>query len=119
MLVGWIGYLSLAAAWGVIATFISLYVGYRQYVRQEDEREKRCHHTLDTDEHSILLQALDDCKERASRQEFGLYSFFMHDDGHASYSWYRSDPTFEKEQLINPLSEVCDGYSSLLGWWRS
>jgi hypothetical protein len=47
-----------ALAWGVIGYFYSHYLGYRRYAKQEDEREKRCHHTLGDDEYSILLQAL-------------------------------------------------------------
>jgi len=55
---GWKGTLLLLAAWSIIASLVSLYLGYRRYVQQEDEREKRCHHTLDVDEHIILLEAL-------------------------------------------------------------
>jgi len=55
---GRVGYHLLLAAWGIIASFVSLYVGYRRYVRQDDEREKRCHHTLDVGERIILLEAL-------------------------------------------------------------
>jgi hypothetical protein len=47
---GWIGTLLLLGAWGFIATFVSLYFGYRRYVQQESAREKRCHHTLDVDD---------------------------------------------------------------------
>ena len=55
---GRVGYHLLLAAWGIIASFVSLYVGYRRYVQQDDEREKRCHHALDVDEQNILLEAL-------------------------------------------------------------
>ena len=37
---GWKGTLLLLAAWSIIASLASLYLGYRRYVQQEDEREK-------------------------------------------------------------------------------
>ncbi len=46
-----------------IGGFFSLYLGYRRYVQQEDEREIRCHHTLDIDQHSVLIQALNLAKD--------------------------------------------------------
>jgi hypothetical protein len=38
--------------------------------------------------------------------EFGIYSFFVFDDGRIHYSYYRSDPTFTQEQPLNPLHAV-------------
>lgn len=40
--------------------------------------------------------------------EFAIYSFFMFDDGRTSYSYYRSDPTFEQEQRLHVLHEVLE-----------
>jgi hypothetical protein len=40
--------------------------------------------------------------------EFGIYSFFVFDDGRISYSFYRSDPTFQQEQGLNPLNSVLE-----------
>jgi hypothetical protein len=51
-----------AVVWGFGATFVSWFIGYRRYVRQEDEREKRCSHTLDVDERIVLLEALNIAK---------------------------------------------------------
>lgn len=38
--------------------------------------------------------------------EFGIYSFFVFDDGRTSYCFYRSDPTFTQEHPLNPLHAV-------------
>jgi len=54
---GWNGIL-LLAAWGIIASLVSLYLGYRRYVQRDEEREKRCHHILDVDQRIVLLEAL-------------------------------------------------------------
>lgn len=40
--------------------------------------------------------------------EFGIYSFFVFDDGRISYSFYRSDPTFQQKRLLNPLTSVLE-----------
>jgi hypothetical protein len=40
--------------------------------------------------------------------EFGIYSFFVFDDGRISYSFYRSDPTFQQERPLNPLHPVLE-----------
>ena len=40
--------------------------------------------------------------------EFAIYSFFVFDDGRTSDSSYRSDPTFEQEGFMDPLSAVLD-----------
>ena len=40
--------------------------------------------------------------------EFAIYSFFIFDDGRASYSYYRSDPSFEEEQRLDALHAVLD-----------
>jgi hypothetical protein len=38
--------------------------------------------------------------------EFAIFSRFIHDDGHTSDTYFRSDSTFEKEQLLHPNSDV-------------
>ena len=58
---GW-GNLLLLAAWAIIASLVSLYLGYRRYVQQDEEREKRCHHILDVDQRIVLLEALNVAK---------------------------------------------------------
>ena len=40
--------------------------------------------------------------------EFAIYSFFAFDDGRFSYSFFRSDPTFEMEQPLRPLHSVLE-----------
>ena len=40
--------------------------------------------------------------------EFAIYSLFVHDDGHASYSYYRSDSKFEREEPLNVLDALLD-----------
>lgn len=40
--------------------------------------------------------------------EFGIYSFFVYDDDQISRSFYRTDPTFETEQLLDPLYSVLE-----------
>jgi hypothetical protein len=40
--------------------------------------------------------------------EFGIYSFFVFDDGHISKNYYRSDPNFQMEQPLEPLGAVLD-----------
>ncbi len=40
--------------------------------------------------------------------EFAIYSFFMFDDGRTSYSYYRSDPTFEHELRLDVLHAVLE-----------
>lgn len=40
--------------------------------------------------------------------EFGIYSFFVFDDGRIHYIYYRSDPTFAQEQELNPLHAVLE-----------
>jgi hypothetical protein len=40
--------------------------------------------------------------------EFAIYSFFVFDDGRTSYSYYRSDPTFELEGRLEPLYAALD-----------
>ncbi|OYW53048.1 MAG: hypothetical protein B7Y80_19010 [Hyphomicrobium sp. 32-62-53] len=40
--------------------------------------------------------------------EFAIYAFFMFDDGRTSHSYYRSDPTFEKEEDLCPLHAVLE-----------
>ena len=45
--------------------------------------------------------------------EFGIYSFFVYDDGHEFQSFCRSDPSFQLEQSLGPvhaLSEVRKTY---------
>ena len=59
---GWNGNLLLLVAWGIIASLVSLYLGYRRYVQQDEEREKRCHHILDVHERIVLLEALNIAK---------------------------------------------------------
>ena len=38
--------------------------------------------------------------------EYAIFSRFIHDDGHTSDNYFRSDSTFEKEQLLHPNSDV-------------
>lgn len=38
--------------------------------------------------------------------EFGIYSYFTHDDGRTSDNHYRSDPTFQEEQHLDVLHAV-------------
>lgn len=38
--------------------------------------------------------------------QFGLYGFFIADDGRTFRSWYRSDPSFEQEEHLEVLSGV-------------
>ncbi len=40
--------------------------------------------------------------------EFAIYSFFVFDDGRTSYSYYRSDPTFQQEQRLDVLHAVLE-----------
>ena len=40
--------------------------------------------------------------------EFAIYSFFVFDDGKISYSYYRSDPTFEQELRLDVLHAVLE-----------
>jgi hypothetical protein len=40
--------------------------------------------------------------------EFAIYSFFVFDDGRISYSFYRSEPTFQKEEPLDPLLSVLE-----------
>ena len=38
--------------------------------------------------------------------EYGIYSYFVFDDGRSSRSYYRSNSTFELEQPLDSLSDV-------------
>ena len=38
--------------------------------------------------------------------EFGIYSFYVFDDGESRHSYYRSDPTFQLEQPLHVLHAV-------------
>lgn len=40
--------------------------------------------------------------------EFAIYSYFMFDDGRTSYSYYRSNSTFEQEEHLDPLHAVLE-----------
>ena len=40
--------------------------------------------------------------------EFAIYSFFVFDNGKISYSYYRSDPTFEQELRLDVLHAVLE-----------
>lgn len=40
--------------------------------------------------------------------EFGLYTFFVFDDGRISHSYYRSDQTFEVNDVLDVLHSVAD-----------
>ena len=40
--------------------------------------------------------------------EFAIYSFFVFDSGRISYSYYRSDPTFERDEHLDVLTAVLD-----------
>jgi hypothetical protein len=46
--------------------------------------------------------------------EYGLYSFYLFDDGHISHSYYRSDAGFENERRLDPLRGVADAYRESL-----
>jgi hypothetical protein len=39
-------------------------------------------------------------------KEFAIFSTFIHDDGHTTDVYYRSDSTFEKEQMLHPNNDV-------------
>jgi hypothetical protein len=41
-------------------------------------------------------------------KEFAIFSTFIHDDGHTTDVYYRSDSTFEKEQVLHPNIDVLD-----------
>ena len=43
-----------------------------------------------------------------STDEFAIYSLFVYEDGHASYSYYRSDSKFEREESLNVLHALLD-----------
>ena len=66
---GWKGNLLLLAAWAIIASLVSLYLGYRRYIQQDEEREKRCHHTLDVDQRIILIEAFNAQMQRAEKSK--------------------------------------------------
>ena len=40
--------------------------------------------------------------------EFAIFSRFIHDDGHTTDNYFRSDSTFEKEQLLHSNGSVLD-----------
>jgi hypothetical protein len=40
--------------------------------------------------------------------EFAIYSVFYYDEGGSREEYYRSDSTFEKEQLLHPNASVLD-----------
>ena len=40
--------------------------------------------------------------------EFAIFSTFIHDDGHSTDVYFRSDSTFEKEQLLHSNASVLD-----------
>jgi hypothetical protein len=46
--------------------------------------------------------------------EFGLYGFFVSDDGRIFHSYYRSDDTFEEVRLLDILHGVADEYRDQL-----
>jgi len=42
-----------------------------------------------------------------------LFGFFVHDDGHVSESYYRSDSTFEEIKSLQALTEVVRLYEAV------
>ena len=40
--------------------------------------------------------------------EFAIYSFFVFDDGRIHRTFYRSDPTYQKEEPLDPLHSVLE-----------
>jgi hypothetical protein len=46
--------------------------------------------------------------------EWGLYCFFVFDDGRISYSYYRSDNTFQQERHLDVLSRLAEHYRNPL-----
>ena len=46
--------------------------------------------------------------------EYGLYSFFVHDDNHISERYYRSDSSFQEERLLDVLLGVAEDYRNRL-----
>jgi hypothetical protein len=42
--------------------------------------------------------------------EYGLYSFYVFDDGRISHSYYRSDAAFQNERRLDPLRSVADAF---------
>jgi hypothetical protein len=47
-----------------------------------------------------------------STNEFGIYSFFVFDDGRIHNSYYRSDPLFQLEQPLDVIPEVFEEFST-------
>ena len=43
-----------------------------------------------------------------STKDFAIFSTFIHDDGHTTDIYFRSDSTFEKEQVLHSLGSVLD-----------
>jgi len=46
--------------------------------------------------------------------EFGLYTFYVFDDGRISYSYYRTDAKFQSEHPLDHLRSVADAYRESL-----
>jgi hypothetical protein len=42
--------------------------------------------------------------------EYGIYGFFMFDDGRTHHSYYRSDAAFQNERRLDPLGGVADAH---------
>lgn len=43
--------------------------------------------------------------------EYGLYSFYVFDDGNITYSYSRSDSSFDAEEALHPIHSVVEGRS--------
>ena len=41
-------------------------------------------------------------------KEFAIFSTFIHDDGHSTDVYYRSDSTFQKEQMLHSNASVLE-----------
>src|SRR5262249_19546446 len=46
--------------------------------------------------------------------EWGLYSFFVFDDGRVSYYYYRSDSTFQEERILDVSGGLAEHYRNQL-----
>jgi 3-hydroxy-3-methylglutaryl CoA synthase len=77
--------------------------------------------TVDFDYRDIAVRCVPHFAEKRygihlkDTNEFGLYGYFVSDDGRIYDGYYQSDQTFQQERYLNVLNDVAKDYRNRLG----